>query len=92
MGSDRVGIGRTAISCAKRRRLRNVLARVRAMKVKDLIASLKKCKPDSEVVCFVSWDDRVIRINSVDSHGAEGNVVLSDSFPKAELESSDGRK
>jgi len=55
------------------------------MKVQDLIASLRKCKSESEVVCFVSWDDRVIRINSVDPNGAEGNVVLSDSFPKAEL-------
>jgi hypothetical protein len=61
------------------------------MKVKDLIASLRKCKPESEVVCFVSWDDRVIRINSVDPNGAEGNVVLSDSFPKAELESHERR-
>lgn len=54
------------------------------MKVRDLIASLRKCKPESEVVCFVSWDDRVIRINSVDPKGAEGNVMLSDSIPKAE--------
>jgi hypothetical protein len=62
------------------------------MKVKDLIATLRKCKPDREVVCFVSWDDRVIRINSVDPKGAEGNVVLSDSFPNAELESHKRRK
>jgi len=61
------------------------------MKVKDLIAALRKCKPGSEVVCFVSWDDRVIKINSVDPRDAEGNVVLSDSFPKAEIQSnSDG--
>jgi hypothetical protein len=56
------------------------------MKVKDLIASLRKCKPESEVVCFVSWDDRVIRINAVDPKGADGNVILSDSFPKASRE------
>ena len=62
------------------------------MKGKDLIASLNKCKPDSEVVWFVSWDDRVISINYVDSHGDEGKVVLSDSLPKADLESSEGRK
>lgn len=61
------------------------------MKVKDLIASLRKCKPESEVVCFVSWDDRVIRINSVDPKGGEGDVVLSDSLPKADLESDERR-
>jgi len=61
------------------------------MKVKDLIASLRKCRPESEVVCFVSWDDRVIRINSVDPKDDEGNVVLSDSLPKAELESDERR-
>jgi hypothetical protein len=61
------------------------------VKVRDLIASLRKCKPESEVVCFVSWDDRIIRINSVDPKGDDGNVVLSDSFPTAELESHEKR-
>jgi len=61
------------------------------MKIKDLIASLRKCRPESEVVCFVRWDDRVIRINSVDPKDDEGNVVLSDSLPKAELESDERR-
>jgi hypothetical protein len=56
------------------------------MKVKDLIAALRKCKPDSEVVCYVSWDERVVRINSVGPKGAEGSVVLSDSIPKEAIE------
>ena len=54
------------------------------MKVKDLIASLRKCKPESEVVCFVSWDNRLMRISSVDPKDAEGNLVLSDSIPKVQ--------
>ena len=52
------------------------------MQVRDLIAALRECEPAAEVVCLVSWDDRVVRINSVDPAGAEGNVVLSDSVPK----------
>ena len=56
------------------------------MKVKELIAGLRKCKQDSEVVCHVSWDDRVVRINSIDPTGAEGSVVLSDSLPRAALD------
>ncbi len=59
------------------------------MKVKDLIAALRKCESESEVVCFVSWDDRVIRINSVEPKGADGTVVLSDSLPKPDVESRD---
>lgn len=52
------------------------------MQVQDLIAALRECEPAAEVVCFVSWDDRLVRVNSVDPHGAEGNVVLSDAVPK----------
>ena len=52
------------------------------MQVKDLIAALRDCDPAAEVVCLVSWDDRVVRINSAAPHGAEGNVVLSDAVPQ----------
>ena len=52
------------------------------MNVKDLIAALRKCKPESEVVCHVSWDDRVVKINSVERKGTDDSVILSDSIPK----------
>lgn len=55
------------------------------MQVRDLIAALRECDPAAEVVCLVSWDDRVVRIHSVDPAGAEGNVVLSDSVPKRDV-------
>ena len=55
------------------------------MKAKDLLASLRKGMPESEVVCLVSRDDRVIRINSVDPKGADGNVVLAIQFPRVSV-------
>lgn len=61
------------------------------MTVQELLAVLNKCEPDSEVVCFVSWDSRVVKINSIEQRGANGSVVLSDALPKKTAQSHDGR-
>ena len=52
------------------------------MKVRHLIAQLKQCPQNIEVVCFVSWDGRSIPINSVISKQSDDHVVLSDRFPR----------
>jgi hypothetical protein len=46
------------------------------MKAKDLARQLERLPPDSDVVCFVSWDNWSMAVNSVTLR--DGQVVLSD--------------
>ena len=56
------------------------------MKAKDLAEQLEHVPPDSDVVCFVSWDNWSVAINSVTLR--DGKVVLSDrlSHPEVDIE------
>lgn len=50
------------------------------MKVRELIAELKKCPPDADVVFFSSWDD-FQSVEEISPEDYDKNVVLGRDLP-----------